>query len=229
MKHKLILKSIFVIIFGLYPLLLAGAEINESHSPFTCSDTSFLIAKSDTTGNNNMTIVLPAQDEDLEGTEEGDQPEKQKEPGVWKKGLELETNFNTKDWMLGFGLGMQHSSGISLLLRFQVRPLTNTVFVEKSESVYRQYNERRMVLGLSAGWDYIIYNGVGIYLTAGYGVSFAYFRGSDENPETVWTPMPGGGIFFQPWTYVSIKCGYEYIKTPQYPDHHINISSALMF
>lgn len=234
MKSNVIMKSLFVLIVGLFPLMLAAADMYEADSPFSNRDSSFLIAKSDTTsdGNNNMTIVLPGdggEDVDEEGETSASDEGKAAEESTWKKGFELETNFNTKDWMLGFGLGMQHTSGFSLLMRFQVRPLTNTVFVEKSSSVYRQYNERRMVLGLSAGWDYIVYNGVGIYLTAGYGVSFAYFRGSDQNPETIWTPMPGGGILFKPWENVSFKCGYEYIKTPQYPDHHINLSAVFMF
>lgn len=234
MKFKVIMKSIFIVIFGLFPLMLGAVDMYETDSPFSNSDVSFLIAKSDTKsdGNNNMTIVLPG-----DGEEEGGEVDETSaadegrpaEESTWKKGFELETNFNTKDWMLGFGLGMQHTSGISILLRFQVRPLTNTVFVEKSSNVYRQYNERRMVLGLSAAWDYMIIQPFGIYFNAGYGVSFAYFRGSDENPETIWTPMAGGGILVKPWVTTSIRCGYEYIKTQQYPDHHINISAMLMF
>lgn len=233
MKYSVILKSLFVIILGLYPLMSDAADIYGADSPFPGSGTPFLIAKSGTSGeNNNMTIVLPAKDDDLEkpeGDKEAGSEKVQGEAAVWKKGFEIETNFNTKDWMLGLGLGMQHSSGFSLLLRFQIRPLTNTVFVEKSPDVYRQYNERRMILGLSAGWDYMIAQPFGIYINAGYGVSFAYFRGSDESLENLWTPMAGGGILLKPWVSASFRFGYEYIRTPQYPDHHINISSMLMF
>lgn len=234
MRYRLFMKILFIFIFGLFPLMTAAADMHEWDLKNPGSSSSILIAKSGTAddGNNNMTIVIPG-NENENGEEDDESPaaddNKPAAEGTWKKGFELETNFNTKDWMLGFGLGMQHSYGFSLLLRFQVRPLTNSVFVEKSSGVYRQYNERRMVLGLSAGWDYLITDGVGIYLTAGYGVSFAYFRGADENPETIWTPMPGGGILLQPWENVSFRCGYEYIRTPQYPNHHINISSALMF
>lgn len=179
-------------------------------------------------GNDNITIVLPA-DEDIndESVEAEEKPADEND--AWKAGFELESNFNTKDWMLGFGFGMQHMSGISLLLRFQIRPLTNSVFAEKSPGVYRQYNERRMVLGLSAGWDYVIIDPFGIYITAGYGVSFAYFRGSYDNAETIVTPMPGGGFFVKPWESAAFRCGYEYIRTPDYPDHHINISAVFMF
>ncbi|HPS57536.1 MAG TPA: hypothetical protein PK514_05465 [Spirochaetota bacterium] len=225
------MKVFMTIILGMIPVMLGASDRFTAESPLLTGDSSFLIAKSDTTSdkNNNMTIVFPAGEDDQEESAGEEQDNKPAEAGTWKKGFELETNFNTKDWMLGLGLGMQHTSGISLLLRFQIRPLTNTVFVEKSASAYRQYNERRMVLGLSASWDYMIVQPVGIYINAGYGVSFAYFRGSDENPETIWTPMAGGGLLLQPWETTSLRFGYEYIRTPQYPDHHINISSMLMF
>lgn len=225
------MKFLITIILGMIPVILGASDRFAEDSLFINNESSFLIAKSDTTAdeNNNMTIVFPADEDDQEASTEKEQDNKPAEAGAWKKGLELETNFNTKDWMLGLGLGMQHTSGISLLLRFQIRPLTNTVFVEKSASVYRQYNERRMVLGLSASWDYMIIDPVGIYINAGYGVSFAYFKGSDNNPETIWTPMAGGGLLLQPWETTSLRFGYEYIRTPEYPNHHINISAALMF
>ena len=231
MNYRVTMKVLITIILGMIPVMLGASDRFADDSFFLNRDSLFLIAKSDTTdgGNNNMTIVFPAGEDDQEESPEVERDNKPAEAGTWKKGLEFETNFNTKDWMMGLGLGMQHSSGIALLLRFQIRPLTNTVFVEKSASVYRQYNERRMVLGLSASWDYMIVQPFGIYINAGYGVSFAYFRGSDNNPETIWTPMTGGGLLLQPWETTSLRFGYEYIRTPEYPNHHINISAMLMF
>ena len=222
-----VMKAIIVIIFGLTPVMLGASGKLMTDSSEINSRYSFFIADTNADQNNNITIVIPPKEEDQAGFLKEEQ--KQAEAGSWKTECEMETNFNTKDWMLGFGTGIQNTYGVSFLLRFHIRPLTNSVFVEKSSNVYRQYNERRMVLGMSAGWDYIIYKDAGIYINAGYGVSFAYFRGSDQKAETIITPMLGGGLLFQAFGSMPLHCGYEYIRTPEYPDHHINISAALIF
>lgn len=137
---------------------------------------------------------------------------------------------NTKDFMLGTGLGIIDSKyGLELYGKLFFRPFAMKVLLPETEEWSYQYWERRALVSGSLNKRFSIYtydkSRLGVFLGLGVGYTWGSYRGADRKPRPETFLNPAGGLF---WLHNSIGIDFNYqyadLKIHDYSPHWITLS-----
>jgi hypothetical protein len=140
----------------------------------------------------------------------------------------IEFSANTKDLYIGGAAGVNMPDvDMAFMLYFSARPIELSVFRETGTDSYAQYNEYRYNFGLLADKRFQLTNSFGLYLNLGVVYSVGDYSGSAETAENEFCPM--GGVGYYIGNQYSFRMGYQYMKTPGFPDNRIYIAIMAIF
>ncbi|PKR79971.1 hypothetical protein CW751_12135 [Brumimicrobium salinarum] len=153
-----------------------------------------------------------------------------------KFGINAATFFNHEDFLLDFGIGLEELGyDFSATFNGSFRPYYKTVFIEQSQNLYWQIEEKVVQFSLDLEkrfyfLEFMNRNKFGLYAHLKVGFFYGTYKGLSENRNQHFGITPSGGLSWQFASNARISAGYLYFNQNPYANPHtFNLKLSLYF